>query len=151
MIQCYERSNMSKFAPTEQNFQEVIEKLNTEQKKCDAYKLVELFQKVSGEFPVVWHPGIIGFGQYRYKYESGRKGDSPLLAFAPRKAKISLYIDQDLPNREEYLNRLGKHKRAVSCVYVNKLADIDVKVLEEILVNSLKHTLTKPHNMKTTE
>lgn len=134
---------MPKFAPTEQSVFEVIEHLKTEQKKSDARKLVALFKEVSGQEPLVWYPGIIGFGCYRYRHKSGREGDSPLLAFAPRQAKISLYLDQDLPQRDQYLERLGKHRLAVGCIYVNKLADIDILVLEELLLHSLSHTLSK--------
>ncbi|MGQ7371465.1 DUF1801 domain-containing protein [Streptococcus suis] len=73
------------------------------------------------------------------KYDTGTEGDSPILAFAARQAKISLYIDQNLPGCQELLDRLGKHKAAVGCVYVNKLADIDMEVLEEILVKSIEY------------
>lgn len=124
---------MAKFAPTGQAVEEIIESLKSAKKREEAYQLLELHEKVSGQTPVVWYPGIIGFGLYHYEYKSGHSGQAPILAFAPRQAKISLYIDQQLPGRTELLNRLGKHKAAVGCVYVNKLADIDLKVLEEIL------------------
>lgn len=133
----------SKFAPTGQSLVEIIEGLKTAQKQKDAYELVDLFERVNEHEPLVWYPAIIGFGQYTYKYDSGRQGESPLLAFSPRQAKISLYLDQDLPGRDELLARLGKHKLATGCVYVNKLADIDLEVLEEILVESLAHVKEK--------
>lgn len=123
---------MGKFAPTNQTVDDVIEGLKSQKKKEDAWKLVELCKKISKLDPVVWFPGIIGFGQFHYQYETGIEGDAPYLAFAPRQARISLYIDQDLPEREEMLSRLGKHKPAVGCVYVNKLEDVDFTVLEEI-------------------
>ncbi|MGG6795468.1 UNVERIFIED_CONTAM: DUF1801 domain-containing protein [Streptococcus canis] len=87
--------------------------------------MVDLCKSISHLEPFVWYPGIIGFGSYHYKYETGIEGDSPFLALAPRKARISLYIDQNLPDREEMLSCLGKYKPAVGCVYVNKLEDID--------------------------
>ncbi|HFH9921511.1 DUF1801 domain-containing protein [Streptococcus sp. P25B114] len=130
---------MSKFSPTGQSVHELFAELKTVRKQEDAYKLLELHQRISQEEAVVWYPSIIGFGCYHYKYDTGTEGDSPILAFAARQAKISLYIDQNLPGRQELLDRLGKHKAAVGCVYVNKLADIDMEVLEEILVKSIEY------------
>jgi hypothetical protein len=134
---------MAKFAPTDQSVEELILSLKSKKKQEDAWKLLEIFKDISKIEPQVWYPGIIGFGKFHYKYETGREGDAPLLAFAPRQAKISLYIDQDLPNREDYLNRLGKHKLGVACVYVNKLDDIDLDVLKEILSDLLIFTKKK--------
>ncbi|MGT2741771.1 DUF1801 domain-containing protein [Streptococcus plurextorum] len=130
---------MGKFAPTEQSVDELFAELKTTSKQEDAYRLLEMYRRISKEDPVVWYPGIVGFGRYHYKYETGVEGDAPRLAFAPRQAKISLYIDQHLPKRASLLQALGKHKAAVGCVYVNKLADIDLQVLEEILRASLEH------------
>lgn len=134
---------MTKFAPTGQAVAEVIESLPSDNKKADAYELLALYERVSGEDAVVWYPNIIGFGQYHYVYDSGYEGDATLLAFSPRKAKISLYLDQDFPEREELLDKLGKIKKAKGCVYVNKLADIDMSVLEELLEKSLAYTKEK--------
>lgn len=134
---------MAKFAPTGQTVAEVIESLPSDNKKADAYELLALYERVSGEDAVVWYPNIIGFGQYHYVYDSGHEGDATLLAFSPRKAKISLYLDQDFPEREELLDKLGKIKKAKGCVYVNKLADIDMSVLEELLEKSLAYTKEK--------
>lgn len=134
---------MAKFAPTGQTVAEVIEQLPSEQKKADAYALLTLFERVSGEEAVVWYPNIIGFGQYHYVYDSGHEGDASLLAFSPRKAKISLYLEQDFPEREALLAKLGKIKQGKGCVYVNKLADIDKKVLEALLEKSLAYTKEK--------
>jgi hypothetical protein len=131
------RNGMPKFAPTNQSIHELFAELKTARKQEDAYTLLELYKRISKEEPVVWYPGIVGFGSYHYQYDTGVEGDSPLLAFAPRQGRISLYIDQNLPDRRKFLERLGKHKAAVGCVYVNKLADIDMDVLEEILVKSL--------------
>ncbi|NLJ18677.1 DUF1801 domain-containing protein [Globicatella sulfidifaciens] len=134
---------MTKFAPTGQAVAEVIESLPSDNKKADAYELLALYERVSGEDAVVWYPNIIGFGQYHYVYDSGHEGDATLLAFSPRKAKISLYLDQDFPEREELLDKLGKIKKAKGCVYVNKIADIDMSVLEELLEKSLAYTKAK--------
>ncbi|MGX7099188.1 DUF1801 domain-containing protein [Globicatella sanguinis] len=136
---------MAKFAPTGQTVAEVIESLPSDYKKADAYELLAFYKRVSGEDAVVWYPNIIGFGQYHYVYDSGHEGDATLLAYSPRKAKISLYLDQDFPERKELLDKLGKIKKARGCVYVNKLADIDMSVLEELLDKSLTYTKEKYH------
>lgn len=117
----------------------MISSLKTKRQQDEARQLLGLYQKVSQEEAVVWYPGIIGFGNYHYHYETGHEGDSPKLSFAPRQAKITLYINQDLPNRASLLENLGKYKTAVGCVYVNKLADIHLDVLEDILTLSLEH------------
>ncbi|MHA3225083.1 DUF1801 domain-containing protein [Globicatella sulfidifaciens] len=134
---------MAKFAPTGQTVAEVIESLPSDNKKADAYELLALYERVSSEDAVVWYPNIIGFGQYHYVYDSGHEGDATLLAFSPRKAKISLYFEQDFPEREDLLDKLGKIKKAKGCVYVNKLADIDMSVLEELLEKSLAYSKEK--------
>lgn len=130
---------MAKFAPTDQSVEELMTSLKTKRQQDEARQLLGLYQKVSQEEAVVWYPGIIGFGNYHYRYEAGHEDDSPQLSFAPRQAKIILYIDQDLPNRASLLENLGKYKTVVGCVYVNKLADIHLDVLEDILTLSLEH------------
>ncbi|MGO4936139.1 DUF1801 domain-containing protein [Fundicoccus sp. Sow4_H7] len=132
-----------KFQPTGEDVIEFIESIGHAKKEQDAYTLVEMFQEVTGHEPKMWYPSIIGFGDYHYVYESGREGDSALLAFSPRKAKISLYLEPEFPEREEMLTRLGKHTSGKSCVYVNKLADVNLDVLKEMLAASLRYTLTK--------
>lgn len=128
---------MGKFAPTGQSVEEIFVNLKSKAKQNDAWKLLVLHEKISGEQPTVWYPGIIGFGKYHYRYPTGTQGYSPNLAFAVRSAKLCFYIDQNLPNRSNLLSRLGKHATGVGCVYVNKLDDIDLNVLEEILQASL--------------
>lgn len=108
-------------------------------KREDAMVLDAIFRKVTGEEPVMWGPTIIGYGSYHYKYESGREGDAARSGFSPRKAKHSLYLmgrycDEATGKKvDALLEKMGKHKTGASCVYVNKLADIDLDVLEEII------------------
>lgn len=130
---------VGKFEPTGQKVDDIINKLPSNRKIEDANTLVDLYQSISGFKPLVWYPCIIGFGEYTYITESGIKGQSPIIAFAPRKNKISLYIAKNLPDRENLLIKLGKHTQGASCVYVNKLDDIDLEVLEEILVKLIKN------------
>lgn len=96
-------------------------------------------QKVSGEKPVLWGPSIVGFGTYHYKYASGREGDMPRIGFSPRKANLAFYIHCD----QTLLEKLGKHKKSVGCLYINKLADVDLQVLERMLVKAWQHSATR--------
>ena len=91
----------------------------------------------------MYGPSIVGFGSYHYKYASGHEGDAPLAGFSPRKAAISLYVAPDFPEREKLVKKLGKCKVAVSCIYVNKLDDIDEEVLKQMITASVKHVREK--------
>lgn len=88
----------------------------------------------------MWGPSIIGFGQYHYKYASGREGDSPAVAFSPRKASLVLYGLSDPPQAAPLLAALGKYRAGASCIYINKLADVDLAVLRRLLVLGHRHT-----------
>ncbi|MEE2566027.1 DUF1801 domain-containing protein [Hyphobacterium marinum] len=107
-------------------------------RRDEAAQLVTLFEKTTGWTARMWGPSIIGFGQYHYKYDSGREGDSLATGFSPRKAKLVFYI---MPGYSDYgpiLDRLGKHSLGKSCLYVNKLADIDLDVLAELIKAGVK-------------
>ena len=107
-------------------------------RKADAEFLLGFMHDISGYPPVMWGNSIIGYGKYHYKYESGREGDFMRIGFSPRKANMVLYIMPGYRDLSEPLSRLGKHKIGKSCLYINKLDDIDVTVLEEICRDSLK-------------
>lgn len=98
--------------------------------------LADLFKRVSRQEPVMWGPSIIGFGTYHYQYESGHEGDSPRVAFSPRKAKLVCYLKIDSTGAGTLLARLGKHGTGKGCLYINKLSDIDLGVLEELVADS---------------
>lgn len=134
---------VAKFQPTGQPVHEFIETIDSDQKKSDAYKLLDIFEEISGYSGKMWYPGIIGFGHYRYQTESGLEGDSSLIAFAPRKARFSIYLSEDFPERSALLKKLGKHKEGKMCIYVNKLADIDLDVLQTMVEKSLAYTKKK--------
>lgn len=112
--------------------------VDNEAKRNDAFELIEIMNKVTGFEPKMWGPSIIGFGSYHYKYASGHEGDSPLVGFSPRKTAISLYIYFSTENKEELLSKFGKHKAAKGCIYINKLADIDVEILKIMIAASVK-------------
>ncbi len=116
-----------------------IEGVESESKRADAKVLDAIFRRVTGEQPKMWGPSIIGYGEYRTTYASGRDVHWMRAGFSPRKAKHSLYLmggycdELAAKRREELLARLGKHSKGKSCLYINKLADIDLKVLEEMI------------------
>lgn len=116
---------------------EFIESVDSPKKREDAYKLLDIFTETSGYEAKMWGPSIIGFGSYHYKYESGHEGDAPLVGFSPRKAKISLYFAIGDTKRDEILKKFGKHTSGKACVYISKVADIDVEVLRELIKESI--------------
>jgi hypothetical protein len=122
---------------TDNSVIEFIEQVDSPKKREDAYKLLDIFTETTGYEAKMWGPSIIGFGSYHYKYESGHEGDAPLVGFSPRKAKISLYFAPGETKREELLKQFGKHTTGKACVYINKVADIDVDVLKALINESV--------------
>lgn len=126
----------AKFKPTGQSVDNLLDGVSNEKMRDDCHQIVRLMRKITGEEPVVWHPNIIGFGKYHYVYDSGREGDGVLAAFAVRSPNINVYL-MDFPERDELLKKLGKHKATKGCVYIKKLEDVDVKVLEKMISRSV--------------
>lgn len=102
-------------------------------RRADGLRLLELFSKVTGFKARMWGPSIVGFGRYHYTYDSGREGDFLATGFSPRRANLSIYIMPGYQDFSDILGRLGKHKHGKSCLYVNKLADVDEAVLAELI------------------
>ncbi len=105
--------------------------------RADAALLCDLMQRLSGEPPVLWGPSIVGFGRYRYRYDSGREGEMCRIGFSPRKGQTVLYLLDGYGDHAAELAKLGKHKTGKSCLYVRRLADIDLAVLETMIAGSL--------------
>lgn len=128
-----------KTKPTTADVEVFINGIKDEQKREDSFVLVEMMHKASGEEPVLWSNSIIGFGNKRYKSpKTGREVDWLLIGFAPRKANLSLHLTLDIKAHTNYLKKLGKHKTGVGCLYINKLEDVDLSVLKEIINISLQ-------------
>lgn len=128
---------------TEDSVLAFINEVVSDKKREDASKLLDIFTEETGYKAKMWGPSIIGFGSYHYKYPSGYEGDAPLVGFSPRKAKISLYFATGDDQREDLLKTFGKHTPGKACVYINKVADIDVDVLKALInqsVNFLRET-----------
>jgi hypothetical protein len=113
--------------------------VDNDQKKRDSYTLIELISKWSGSEPKMWGPTIIGFGKYHYKYASGHEGDAPMLGFSPRKAQFSLYVYSNTEKSKQLLKDLGKFRMGKACIYIKKLADIDLEVLKKLCFESLAY------------
>ncbi|NOU66535.1 DUF1801 domain-containing protein [Paenibacillus sp. LMG 31461] len=122
---------------TDSSVLEFIENVESAKKREDAYQLLHIFTEVTGYEAKMWGPSIIGFGSYHYKYASGHEGDAPLVGFSPRKAKISLYFATGDTDRDELLMKFGKHEAAKACVYINKVADINVDILKALISQSV--------------
>ena len=127
----------NKTKPTKSSVPAFIDALTDPTKRADAKALVKLMQRATGEKPVMWGPSIIGFGSYHYKYDSGREGDMPVIGFSPRKAATVLYIMTGFSDSAALLARLGKHTTSKACLYLKRLADVDQKVLEALVVKSV--------------
>ena len=107
------------------------------QKQEDCFSLLKTMKDITGLTPKMWGPSLIGFGDYHYKYESGREGDSFRIGFSPRAQNLSIYIMPGYQDFDDELSRLGKHKMGKSCLYIKRLSDVDETVLHEMLVKGL--------------
>lgn len=122
---------------TKSSVDDFIGQVSDKQVREDCSSLIKIMKKVTGEKPKMWGPSIIGFGSYHYKYESGHEGEMCLVGFSPRAGKISLYVKAGSEKAKPLLEKLGKHKAATGCVYIKKLEDVNVPVLEKIVALSV--------------
>ena len=127
-----------KTKPTSASVEDFINQVKNEQKRKDSFVLLEMMKEATGEEPVLWGSAIIGFGNRRYKSPTtGREVDWLLMGFSPRKASLSVYLLGGIKDHADALKKLGKYKTGVGCLYINKLEDIDLKVLKGIIDASL--------------
>lgn len=129
----------TKTKPTAISVADFLAAVDDPVRRADGEAICAMMTRITGEEPQMWGPSIIGFGSYHYKYDSGREGTSCRLGFSPRKAEQVLYVLTGGPEQAAQLARLGKHKVGKSCLYVKKLADVDMAVLEEITRGALAH------------
>jgi len=127
----------NKMQPTKVSVTKHIAAVPDAVRRADARALVRMLRRVTGESPRMWGPSIIGFGRYHYTYASGREGDAPLVAFAPRKTATVLYVMTGFKGEKGLLARLGNHKTGKGCLYVKALGDVDGTVLEQLLAKSV--------------
>lgn len=128
-----------KTKPTDESVNAFLASIPDENRRQDCYTIVELMKKVTGEEPKMWGEAIVGFGDQHYKYASGREGDWFVTGFSPRKQNLTLYLSSySLDTRQDdLLTRLGKHKTGKGCLYIKRLSDLDLAVLEELIAETV--------------
>src|SRR5687767_3099741 len=129
-----------KTKPTEVSAESHIAAIASEEQRNDAQILVALMRRVTRQEPRMWGPTIVGFGSYHYKYASGHEGDSALAGFAARGRELVVYIAESFDGRDVLLAKLGKHKIGKVCLYIRRLANVDLKVLEMLVARSVADT-----------
>lgn len=128
----------NKTLPTAASVNDYIASRANEEQLADCKKLMSIFKKVTQQEPVMWGPSIVGYGRYRYTYASGRSGEMPIAAFAIRGKQLCIYLDCEHPAQSALISQLGPHSHGKSCLYIRRLADIDIRVLENLIMESIK-------------
>ena len=121
------------------NVMKFLESVENKQRRKDALAVLNLMKDVMDEEPEMWGDSIVGFGSYHYQYASGREGDWFLTGFSPRKQSLTVYITAGFDHYDELMSKLGKHKTGKSCLYINKLEDVDTDVLKQLVIESVDH------------
>lgn len=129
--------------PTPASVEDFVAGVENQRRKADALVLLDIFREETGLDPVMWGPSIIGYGQYHYKYDSGREGDMLAAGFSPRKANLAIYTGSSFNGAEGLYAKLGKHRKSRACLYINKLDDVDLDVLRKIIRRDFEYTLKK--------
>ena len=127
----------TKTKPTGVSVESFLDTVEGEQRRADCATLVKLIGRVTGKPAYMWGPSIVGVDTYHYKYASGHEGDAPVAGFSPRKSEFSIYLTAEGHEQEALLAKLGKHRMAKACLYVKKLSDVDLAVLEKLITGSV--------------
>lgn len=145
------KKSQNKTQPTKVSVYDFIAAVENEERRKDTETLIRMMKKITKKLPVMWGPSIIGFDQVHYKYESGREGDMGAMGFSPRKTNLAVYIVEGVSKHKDLLDKLGPHKTGKVCLYIKRLADIDLKILEQILTKSYKYVMAHKTNMHRAE
>lgn len=132
-----------KTQPHDGDVNEFLDKVEPLSKRDDSYKVKEIMEEITGAKAVMWGPSIIGFGDYHYKYASGREADWFYTGFSPRKQALTLYIMSGFSRYESLMEKLGKFKTGKGCLYIKKIDDIDITVLKELITESVNYLRSK--------
>jgi hypothetical protein len=132
--------NDNKTKPTTASVDAFLDGFEDAERRKDARTVLQIMRRVTGVRPYMWGPSIVGFGSYHYVYESGREGDAPMVGLAPRGRELTLYVLSDFPRQNALLAKLGRHRTGKSCLYIRRLADVDLEVLEELVTASVADT-----------
>ena len=135
------KSSMAELKTKERkaSVEKFLNSVKDDQKREDSFKILKMMKQITKAEPKVWGTSIIGFGNYHYKYTSGREGDWFLTGFSPRKQSLTLYIMAEINKHKDLLSKLGKHERGKGCLYINNLDDVDIKVLKELIIKSVNN------------
>ena len=133
----------AKTRPTNDSVAGFIDRVPEAGRRADCLTLVDLMRAATGEDPVLWGTSIVGFGRYRYRYESGREGEWPILGFSPRKHDLTLYITPGFETFAGLMEKLGTYRTGKSCLYVKRLADVDRTVLARLLAGATKRMASR--------
>ena len=133
----------NKTRQTDASVEDFLNAVPGDRKRADSHVILKMMEDITGEPPMMWGPSIIGFGSYHYRYASGREGDMPIVGFSPRKQNLTLYISSDFDQFDDLRQKLGRHSVSVSCLYINKLDDVDKDILREMIRQSVTHMKSK--------
>lgn len=133
----------NKTKPTSDSVRDFLASVDHDVRRTDSQAVLEIMESIATEPAAMWGKTIVGFGQYHYKYDSGREGDFFRIGFSPRKQALTVYIVPGFSKYDDLLAKLGKHKTGRSCLYINKLADVDIKVLTQLIKLSYEHMAKK--------
>jgi hypothetical protein len=128
-----------KTRPNEKNVKEFLNSVENNRRRQDSLELLKIMEEVTQEEPVMWGDSIVGFGSYHYKYASGREADWLAIGFSPRKQSLTVYIMDGFDKYDDLLEKLGKHKTGKSCLYINKLDDVNIAILKDLISESMKY------------
>jgi hypothetical protein len=121
-----------------------LDRVENAKRRADAFAILKMMKSATRTQPKMWGPSIVGFGQYHYKYDSGREGDICMIGFSPRSQALTMYIDAGFPAYEALMEKLGKYTKGHSCVYIKKLEDVDMDVLKQLVTESYR-SMKKKH------
>lgn len=127
-----------KTKPTKVSVKKFLNSVKDERKREDSFVVMEMMKRITKEQPKMWGPSIVGFGSYHYKYASGHEGDMCIIGFSPRKEALTIYLVPGFQKNKSLMEKLGKHKSGKSCLYIKNLVDVDLRVLKELITESVK-------------
>lgn len=133
----------NKTQPTSASVEDFIAAIENARRRSDALTTLQMYREITELPPVMWGPTIVGFGTVHYEYASGRKGTMPAAGFSPRKANMTFYVGDEFAGAKELYAKLGKHKKSVSCLYINKLDDVDLDILREMIARDFAQTVAR--------
>jgi hypothetical protein len=137
----------NKTTATDASVEDFLAAIQDEGRRADAQQVCRLMQEVSGESPKMWGQSIVGFGQYHYKYASGREGDMAASGFSPRKAAITIYFADGIADYDQQLKQLGTHTTGKGCLYIKQLSDVDIEVLTDMIQSSYGYVMNRKDDM----